>query len=33
MVTMQTYVHVTEDTKNQAIKQFEENEPEALRMV
>ena len=32
-VTMDTYVHVTEDTKNQAIKQFEENEPEALKMV
>ena len=32
-VTMDTYVHVTENTKIEAIKQFEENEPESLRMV
>ena len=32
-VTMDTYVHVTENTKIEAIKQFEKNEPESLKMV
>ncbi len=32
-VTMDTYVHVTENTMIQAIKQFEENEPEPLKLV
>ncbi len=31
--TMETYVHVTDDSKLQAVKQFEENTPESLKVA